>query len=292
LHLAASTIRAMRSAILVLVVLLGACQPSEPVEPANLIVAGDRLFLAATINGSACEALLDSAAEMTLLDQAFAASIGLATFGVETARGTGGQAEVSFAEGVQIQAAGLALDGLTVAVLDLSDIADRLVGRPVPAIIGRELFDAARFEIDIHEGILRAVESEPAPQGARLDMQTHRGVQTIPVRIDGGAPVQADFDLGNGSEVLIGEDYARRSGLLASERIVGRKRGGGIGGELWRDLVVLRELEIGGVVFRDIPAAIDRSENAADGNIGVTVLRNFRMTVDFADSAVWLQHLD
>lgn len=272
--------------------LLGASPSPASPEPANLIVKGDRLFVTAMINGTACEALLDSAAEMTLLDRAFATGIGLVTFGTETARGTGGEAEVSFAEGVQVAVAGIVLDGLAVAVLDLGEIADRLVGAPVPAIIGRELFDAARIEIDIREGVLRVVDRNHAPPGERLEMHSHRGIQTFPVRIDGAAPVQADFDLGNGSEVLVGEEYAGRSGLLEPERVVGRKRGGGIGGEVWRDMVILQELEIGGVVFRDLPAAIDRSDSAADANIGVSVLRNFRMTVDFGSGALWLQHLD
>jgi hypothetical protein len=221
---AGRTIHAMRPVAALLVLLLGASQASTPPSPGspNLIVKGDRLFVVAVINGVACEALLDSAAEATLLDQDFAARIGLATFGTETARGTGGQAEVSFAEGVRVEAAGLVLDNLTVAVLDLRDVADRLVGAPVPAIIGREFFDAARVEIDVQAGILRVIERDSAPHGARLEMQTHRGVQTIPVQIDGAAPVQADFDLGNGSEVLVGEDYARRSGLLEPDRIIGR----------------------------------------------------------------------
>ncbi len=89
--------------------------------------------------------------------------------------------------------------------------------------------------------------------------------------------------------MLIGAAYAERAGLLAPDRIVGQKSGGGIGGEVERDLVVLAELEVAGVSFRDVPAAIDRTDNAGDVNVGVRILRNFVITVDFAENAVWLE---
>ncbi len=263
---------------------------SPEVASATLIVRGDRLFIPARLNGiETRDALLDSGAELSLVDQAFAQQAGLVTTGTETARGTGGEEEVTFAEGVTIEAVGIRLENRPVAVLDLGDIAMRLVGSPVTMIVGRELFDAARLAIDIENGTIAAVGRDQVPVGLQLTMDTHNALQTIPVAVEGGAPVQAEFDLGNGSEVLIGAAYAERAGLLAPDRIVGQKSGGGIGGEVERDLVVLAELEVAGVSFRDVPAAIDRTDNAGDVNVGVRILRNFVITVDFAENAVWLE---
>jgi hypothetical protein len=263
---------------------------SPELAPATLIVRGDRVFIPVRLNGlETRDALLDSGAELSLVDQAFAQQAGLVTAGTETARGTGGEEEVTFAQGVTIEAAGIRLEDRPVAVLDLSDIATRLVGSPLTMIVGRELFDAARLAIDIESGSIAPVGRDAVPAGRRLDMQTHAGLQTIPLSVEGGEPVQADFDLGNGNEVLIGAAYAARAGLLAPDRIVGQKSGGGIGGEVDRDLVVLAELELAGVSFRDVPAAIDRTENAGDVNVGVRILRNFVITVDFAENAVWLE---
>ena len=263
---------------------------SPEVASATLIVRGDRLFIPARLNGiETRDALLDSGAELSLVDQAFAQQAGLVTAGTETARGTGGEEEVTFAQGVTIEAVGIRLENRPVAVLDLGDIATRLVGSPVTMIVGRELFDAARLAIDIENGTIAAVGRDQVPVGLQLTMDTHNALQTIPVAVEGGAPVQAEFDLGNGSEVLIGAAYAERAGLLAPDRIVGQKSGGGIGGEVERDLVVLAELEVAGVSFRDVPAAIDRTDNAGDVNVGVRILRNFGITVDFAENAVWLE---
>jgi hypothetical protein len=257
---------------------------------AILIVRGDRLFVPARLNGvETRDALLDSGAELSLIDADFARRAGLATAGTETARGTGGEEEVTFAQGVTLEAGGIVLEDRTVAVLDLGDIAARLVGSPLTMIVGRELFDAARLAVDIEGASLAVVPRALEPTGQRLPMQTHKGLQTIPVAVEGAAPVQADFDLGNGSEVLIGAAYAERAGLLALGRVTDQKSGGGIGGEVVRDLVVLKELEVAGVIFRDVPAAIDRTDNAADVNIGVRILRHFRITTDFAENAVWLE---
>jgi hypothetical protein len=196
---------------------------------------------------------------------------------------------VTFAQGVTLEAAGVRLEDRTVAVLDLGPIATRVVGWPLSLVVGRELFDAARLFIDIEAATLAVAPRDAEPAGQRLPMQTHKGLQTIPVSVEGGEPVQADFDLGNGNEVLVGAAYAERAGLLAPERIVGQKAGGGIGGEVLRDLVLLKELEVAGVIFRDVPAAIDRTDNAADVNIGVRILRRFRITADFSENAVWLE---
>ncbi|MEZ5980807.1 MAG: pepsin/retropepsin-like aspartic protease family protein [Parvularculaceae bacterium] len=256
----------------------------------TLIVRGDRLFVAARINGvETTDALLDSGAEMSFLDKSFAEQVGLVTAGSETARGTGGEEEVTFAEGVTIEAAGLTLENQTVAVLDLSDISSRVVGYPVSIVVGREIFDAARLKIDIEASSIEVIARDADPVGVMLPMETHKGLQTIPASVEGGEPVQADFDLGNGNDVLIGADYAERVGLSAPERIVGQKAGGGIGGEVMRDMIVLRELEIAGVTFHDVPAAIDRTDTAADLNVGVRILRKFVITTDFSQSAVWLQ---
>lgn len=275
----------------------GACAPQqqntqqETLEAPSLVVRGDRLFISTRINGNDAEALLDSGAEMTFVDAAFAKEIGLVTAGSETARGTGGEQGVTFAEGVTIEAAGVRLDNTKVAVFDLSDISRRLIGAPVKAVVGRELFDAARLALDIDAGRIEAVARNKEPPGVRLPMETHKGLQTIPASVEGGAPVQADFDLGNGSEVLIGGAYADRVGLSAPERITGRKKGGGVGGEVTRDLIVLDKLEIARVVFQNVPAAIDRTATAADLNVGVRLLRHFRMTVDFAENLLWLEEI-
>jgi hypothetical protein len=258
---------------------------AEPLELFN-----DRLFLAVTVNGTPTTALLDSAAEMTIVDDDFAERLGLAAAGGATAHGSGEAAmQARFAERVAIEATGLQLVQ-TVAILDLGEVSQRLVGRPVDLIFGRELFDQARLRIDIAGGTIERLAADaPPPLGARLAVGVHRGIPTVPVSIEGQPPAAAVFDVGNGSEVLVGRAYAERLGLTAPERIVGRRRGGGLGGGIERDIVVLRSLNVAGREFRDVRAAIDPGETASDLNIGTSILRHFLITTDFAEGAVWLE---
>ncbi|MDP1555825.1 MAG: aspartyl protease family protein [Hyphomonas sp.] len=269
--------------------LLTACASAPPPAP-DLRVSGNRLFIAAEINGQPIEALLDSGAEMTLLDAAAAARLGLGTAGSADVRGSGAATEeVTFAEGLQTRAVGITLENQMAAVLDLTDISARVVGEPVAAILGREIFDAARFYLDIETGAFRTANDTTLDGAVRLPLTDAMGIKQVPVRIEGQPESLADFDLGNGSRVLISEAFARRAGLLEPARITGTESGGGIGGAVTRQLVTLETLEIAGQTLRNVEAAIDPSPDAPDANVGVSVLRRFDMLIDFPGGAVWLR---
>jgi hypothetical protein len=193
---------------------------------------------------------------------------------------------------VTIDVAGTSLKDRTVAILDLEDISKRLVGRPVQAIIGREIFDVTRLRIDINGRHLAQVDRSEQPSGQSFTLTAHRGIETFPVGVEGHPPTQGVFDLGNGSEVMIGRTYAEKLGLTKPDRIVGQRKGGGIGGELVRDLVLLTSLTIGRHTFKNVPAAIDASPTAADLNIGTSILREFVITTDFQQRTLWLAARD
>lgn len=256
---------------------------AEPLERFN-----NRLFLATTVNGERTTALLDSAAELTIIDDDFAVRLGLNANGSATAHGSGAEPmEARFADHVAIRAAGISFEA-RVGILDLGEVSQRLLGRPVDMLLGRDLFDHARLHIDIAHCTIERIDKTPG-QSMRLPLSDHRGVPAIPASVEGHQPVQAVFDLGNGSNVLVGRAYAERIGLAAPERIVARSSGGGLGGAGERDMVVLRSLTVAGREFRDVPAAIDPGETASDLNIGTSILRHFIITTDFAGGSIWLR---
>lgn len=255
---------------------------------AALTVRGDRLYIPAQINGVATEAVLDSAAEVTLLDDEFAERADAAGGKAIKARGSGaGEAEARLVEHVRVEALGVTLPDMTVAVMDLDDVGKRLFGRRLDAIVGRELFDAARLSIDIEGGAIAVIPRSARPKGVRLALRPFHGNETIPVSIEGGSPVRAEFDLGNGSDMLIGKAYAKRMGLLDRHHV--HEEGGGIGGAVKRRIVTLKTVRLAGMTFRNVRAAIDEQPNAADANVGVKLLRRFHIVTDFAQKAVWLQ---
>jgi predicted aspartyl protease len=279
----------MKRALLVLPALLFLAGSAASAAETRIELFRDRLFLPAAVNGRRVTALLDSAAEMSVVDDGVARRLRLRIGSGQTVRGSGGTQQGRFAHGLRIAVAGLRLPAMPALVLDLDDLSRRLVGRPVALILGRDVFDAGRLRIDIEAGRLRPVTRAEAPAGERFDLVTERGVETFPVGIEGLPPVRAEFDLGNGSEVLVGRAYAGRIGLLAPERLVRRTEGGGIGGRVVRDIVLLKSLTIGTRTFRDVPAAIDPTGNAGDLNVGTSILKHFRITTDFPQRALWLE---
>ena len=255
-----------------------------------LRVTGDRLFVPVTVNGVAVEALLDSAAETSIVDAAFAATLRLGGGEAATARGTGAAtAAATMVRGVTLDVAGLRLRPVEVAVIDLSDIAQRL-GGPIPFVLGREIFDAAPLAIDIDGATLTVLRAstEGRHPGRRLPLTARRGIETVPVTVEGQAAT-ADFDLGNGGTVLIGAAFAARHRLLDG-RDTRSIAGGGIGGATRQTNFILRSIEVAGIRFADLAAAIDASPTASDANIGVRLLRRFDIVTDFAARGVWLDY--
>lgn len=254
----------------------------------RLIVRGDRIFVPVTVNGRQTEALLDSAAELSLIDEAYAKSLGLNPGGKDTAKGSGGTEEVRFVQGVSVHAVGTDLKGLTVAALDLSPLSARLVGVKVSLILGREFFDAGRFEIDIEGGHIRRLSKTTKARGVALPLTSHLGIEEFPVEIEGKGPVSAALDLGNGSEMMVGSVAAKRLGLTAPGRVIETKKGGGLGGSIDRDIVSLSTVRIAGKTFRSVRAAIDVQDSQSDANIGVNLLRHFIIVTDFPGHRLWL----
>jgi len=267
-------------------------QDAARVYPLTL-TTGSRLVIEAKINGRPVSALLDSAAEATFLDRGFAHALGLK--GGEAVAGQGsGQAafETTLVSGVTLEAVGLSLTDQTVGVTDLGDVGRRLLGHPIDVILGREIFDAARLAIDIDGHSIAVVTRAHEPRGVRLELVTEHGIETVPASVAGSAPVRATFDLGNGSQVLISRALAERLKLLGAGNAVRTERGGGLGGETERQLLTLEYLELAGRRFTGIEAAVDPQPSASDLNVGVSVLRHFRITTDYAQHAVWLEPRD
>ena len=258
---------------------LSATASAEP-----LGVHNGRLFISARIAGVPVEALLDSGAEATLIDPTFAASARLPEGQPLMMKGSGGEAPAHVVSGVTVEALGITLHPEAVVVTDLREISARLLKRWTQVVVGREIFDSARLRINIRGGKIAVVGREATPPGTHLALTPHAGIESIAVLVN-GINASAEFDLGNGSDVMISRVMARKLRL----ETVGKKTGGGIGGEIERDMVVLKTLKVAGKTFRNVPASIDDQSSANDLNVGTSILKNFLITTDFGQRAVWLE---
>src|SRR3954467_5885261 len=97
---------------------------AEPVELFN-----GRPFVRVTVNGQPVTALLDTAAELTLIDDDAATRLGLPLTGGATAHGSGAATmEARFADHVAVEAVGVSVE-LRAGILDLGEVSGRLIGR-------------------------------------------------------------------------------------------------------------------------------------------------------------------
>ncbi|HEY7963948.1 MAG: aspartyl protease family protein [Steroidobacterales bacterium] len=262
--------------------------PASASFPVSL-ARGGRILVDARINRQPVQALLDSAAEMSFVDRPLAARLRLRSQETAAGRGSGRSSfEAGLVKGVELEAFGLVLRDQTVATASLQDVGRRLLGHRLDLILGREIFDAARLRIDIEAGTVTVADRNITPAGMQLGLLEEHGVETIPVRAE-GAPVRATFDTGNGSQVLVSSRLADRLHLLTDGRPVRQGRGGGLGGETLRKVFTLRSLEVAGQTLHEVAAAVDEQPNASDLNVGISVLRHFIVTSDFAARAVWLE---
>lgn len=257
---------------------------------------GSRIYIPAMVGGTETHVLLDSGAEATVLDKSFARKAGIQRTGIVTAVGTGGRQEAEIASGVTLRIGDMELRDLTVVLIDLSGV-ERMIGRPIPVILGKEVFNATVIDLDFQARAIafhEAASFTPAAGQVEVPVTVSNGIRSVPVSIEGGAPVPFDFDLGNGSPLLVYSSLAKAAGLLTDGRPVSKSLSGAVGGMKERDVATVKALSFGGVTFTDIPTVFqsdggDTNEsNRTMGNIGMPILNRFRLTTDFSRDRLYL----
>ena len=237
--------------------------------------------------------LLDSGAGVTTLDDDFAKKIGLKRGTKIEAQGAGGSEEGELVQNVTIQAGNLKLSGVTVLVLDLEPI-EKAIGRPIPAVLGREVFVNSVMGLDFDRQILTLSPSKgfSAPSGAtEIKLTKDHFTHFLPVSVDGLPPVQAAFDLGNGGALSVSKEYFDKTPSLAQlPYAIGLS--GGVGGLHENRRVTLPKVTIGGFALDHVPADLG---SAAGGpyqgrvNAGIQLFKPFHLTLDLGHDRLWLQ---
>ncbi len=256
------------------------------------------IYLRGSVNGIATEILLDSGAGMTVLDREFAERAGLRAEGAVAARGTGGVTEAGMVEGVTLGIGDLTVGPLTAAVIDLADVAQR-IGRPMPVILGKEVFHALVVDVDYPGSRIRF--HDPASfrydgPGRRLDLiAADDGHKNLLVSMEGGEPVVVGLDTGEGGALTVFGHYAQERGFL-SRRPLSESKGGGVGGTTISRTATLSSVTIAGYELKNVPVTIHQEnvKGAFDtrrqaGNLGTGILGRFRVLFDYEHDALWLE---
>lgn len=256
----------------------------------------DQIFVPASVNGRAVNLVLDSGADITILDKSTADLIGATLSGAMPIGGTGGQSTMQLAPDVEVRIGELELHHMTVGVMDLSTLAGQL-GHPMPMILGKEVFNQLVVDIDFpHRRIAFHERGHfAAPPGAvRVPLGRHAENRTVPVAIEDRPPVDFDFDLGSNSPLIIYPSYRDSTQLLAGRR-QSRGLSSGVGGLFRPACATLKWITIGGLRLDDVPADFPDPANSAlnsdrmGGNVGLPVFSRFQLITDYAQDVIWLE---
>ncbi|HWE45164.1 MAG TPA: aspartyl protease family protein [Caulobacteraceae bacterium] len=255
----------------------------------------NRIFFPARVNGRDTVVLLDSGAEASVIDKTYASQIGLVSEGTLTARGAGGTDSAGVIKDVTIEIGGVVLDKLAIVAIDIAPVGAR-IGHPLPFVLGGEVFN--EFAVDIDFAHRRLAFRDPAhlqkPAGAvEVPLKAVQGIRAVPVSVEGGPETMFDFDLGNGSPLLVFPAYADPHGLL-NDRRLSMAMSGAVGGVHPEDEATIKRLRFAGVDFHDVPTVFPGASNAglnsnlSLGNVGLPIIDRFHVIVDFPHDRAWL----
>ncbi|GAC1505539.1 MAG: hypothetical protein NVS1B14_11080 [Vulcanimicrobiaceae bacterium] len=250
------------------------------------------LYVRVGIFGQNFNFLLDTGAQGMALDTSVATKLHLVPQGSFEVRGTARAGGIGVAALDTVTLGGALLPVRAVSTLDLRG---STAGRfPIDGILGFPLFGAAMVQIDY--GRLQMTIGRPGmlpATGARIDIDVDRELPEATATVN-GIPGRFMIDTGNGNELLLFHHFVdeHRGMLPFSAR--SSVSSYGIGGASLSYPANVDELDLGpyrlfhrytGVVLADKGAFADRFDA---GNIGLGVLKNFVLTFDDLNRALYL----
>lgn len=276
--------------------LAAACAwPQEPVaftQPGGLDDAGPIVF-SAQIEDAPVTLLLDTGAGRSVLDATLVERLGIASGLPVAAAGVGGLDGARLITVPSLRAGGHEFRQFPAIAMDLTFL--DFDGARVDGILGSDLLRQCRVELDFEADTLRFLDPDlsEAPEGYLFEtLDWFMSLPVLAVELD-GRPVRALLDTGNlAMTTLHGPFFRRHYQPAAGPRIQVR----GVGGELHAHLGRLGALQVGGVALADLPAITPAGEDAAgllnssgvDANVGVGVLRHFRVLFDYPENRLGL----
>ncbi len=256
------------------------------------------LYVSGEIAGTQTDIVIDSGAGITVVDKALADQIGLVGEGEITALGVGGERTVKLANDVTIKLGSLTLAPMTVAILDLGEVHEKL-GRRMPLILGKELFHAYPVTIDYANRSVIVHDPEhfepPTDALAVPARSIEQGHVAIEAQLEDLAPAWFMVDTGSGGTVDFHTPYVTANGLLQRYPRQAAHQVGGVGGMLQNRIAVARSFTLAGRKFESVPIEMAITEQGAfsaetsSGTIGAGLLSRFDLTFDLAHDRIFFR---
>lgn len=295
-------------ALLLVLLLTSACLPPERYDPPRArLVDGEwvpmelylerYVYIDGTVNALPTEMLLDSGAGITVIDRNLAREIGARDRGPVSLLGVGGVDEARLVE-IDLQIGSLFLAGVVAASTDLEFISTR-IGRDMPVILGRDVFESAVVDIDYPNRRIAFHDPEGyvyVGAGSTLRVRPEGdGTWLVSGRVEGLPPAAFKIDTGSGHALDIFKPFADRHGLLKHHERHSTHLTAGVGGTMRSRVATLSSFEIGGYILRDVPCYFPQeakgvfNTRSMAGNLGAGILSRFRTIFDYSREQLHLE---
>ena len=252
-----------------------------------MTMSGDGFTLPVRIKGRTLIALFDCGATQSVIDSGVAAELGLrphSRIDVNLVYAAGRMAvtapvRVSLGEAVFTPA--LALGQL------------RANGRPFDVLLGCDLLEAFRLDLDIATGYARLSTDHasdiPAGMSAIPLTASSHGL-SIDITIE-GKRLRAHVDTGSNDALTVRRSWAEKNGLLR-DRPMSQWISADLSGIYKIEMTSMRTVSIGDYDFAHVPTGIAEFQQDSDAAIGVELLMRCHSVWSLAASKLWLSATD
>ena len=247
----------------------------------------------AVVGGREVVALIDTGAQYSVIDRAFAESLpdaGRSIFEMPmVAYGVGGGAQMGRGTTVDVVLPGLGIDRLRAAILDLGPLAAE-GGLHTPLIIGRDVLEHAVLALDPQRRHVRLIAREAfvrPPDLAPAAVRRASGALVAEVTVE-GVPVQAVVDTGASSLLALDKATAQTAGLLD-----GRPQSDGVslvlGGAMRALVIEARTVTFADHLYRRVPVGVFEQPplpNFPGGLVGMAAFEDRRAALDLGEGTL------
>ncbi len=269
---------------------------ADTVQTVPLLERDSHYACSVSLGDKRYDFLLDTGAQSVLLDSRVAKAAGLSELGALEVRGANRSGGLHVLNLPRIDIGTAHLDDLVATSLDLRGAMGGV--SHIDGILGFPFFASALVELDfVHHTMRFGAPGSFVPRGTRIAVDLDRGLVEAMFRLDGTLDAPFIVDTGNSGELLLYRPFvSAHPGIVPFSRQAVSNYG--IGGTAPTYRSSLDELALGGVPLYHRVADVVMAEKGAfadridAGNIGIGILKNFIVTFDLSNDALYLEKSD
>jgi hypothetical protein len=236
--------------------------------------------------------ILDSGAEVMVIDPAAADTLSLPKTGKLQLVGVGGSQTANFRIARDFTLGPATLKGVTFTEFDLKGLS-QFFRVPVAGIVGYSFFRRTIISLDLAKPSVEISNPEKftLPSGSWLPLRFSSANPVVEARFEGNRTALFRLDTGANGTVTFHAPYVEKEKLLEGRK-TGGAMSGGVGGMTATRIGTLEWFELGGHRFEKPIAAFSQAKSGAfvddylAGNIGQDFMLPFTTVFDFGGSRV------